>query len=149
MGSGPWTFYNPVKRYLMDGSIDLTNDTFMMSLFTGASNANDVTLTDVSELHDEVADGNGYTIGGALLTSVTWDVGAYPSEMRFDCDDKTWNAVGGDIADVQWAVIWRARAEAPSYLICFCALSEAGQFTVPDGNPLFVGISPEGVFELN
>jgi hypothetical protein len=149
MPTGPWTFYNSAKKHLMDGGFDLDNDTFMISLFTGATNATDKTLTTIDQVTSEVAGANGYTSGGKQLTSVTWGVGAEPSEMRFNCAAAIWNASSGNIANIQIAVIWRADANsAKRYLLAFCKL-EDGQFTVTNGNSFMIDPGPNGIFELN
>jgi hypothetical protein len=149
MGAGPWTIYNSAKRLLGEGAIDLSNDVFAMLLFTNASNASDPTMVVIGELNGEVADANGYAQGGQLMSGIIWDVADTPSELRFTCDALTWNAIGGDIADVQYAVIVRTSGgPSTDYLLCFAALDENGPFTVPDGDPLYVGINIGGIFEL-
>jgi len=149
MGAGPWTVYNSAKRLLGEAAIDLSNDLFAMALFTHESNASDLTMVILSELNGEVANGHGYTQGGQQMSNIIWDVADTPDEMRFTCDALTWNASGGDIVDVQYAVIFRKSGGAPTdYLLCFAALDENGPFTVPNGDPLFVGINVGGIFEL-
>lgn len=149
MPTGPWTFYNSSKRHLMDGGFDLDNDTFMISLFTGASNAQDKTLTTIGQVTSEVTGSHGYVSGGKTLTGVVWGVGAEPSEMRFNCAAASWNATGGDIVNIQIAVIWRADASPASrYVLAFCKLDDA-PFTVTDGNPFVIDPGPNGIFELN
>jgi hypothetical protein len=132
----------------MDGEIILSSDTFVMSLYTSASNANDSTLETIVEVTDEVADGNGYVAGGQQLAGVLWDVGDTPDEMRFSADSVLWTASGGPISDVQYAVLWRSNG-IDDYLVAWCALDNVGPFTVPDGNPLSVAFTNEGIFELN
>lgn len=149
MPTGPWTFYNSAKRHLMDGGFDLDNDTFMISLFTGASNATDKTLTTIGQLTSEVAGANGYVSGGKALTGITWGVGANPTEMRFNCAAAIWNASSGNIANIQFAVIWRADANAAArYVLAFCEL-DSDPFTITNGNSFVIDPGPNGIFELN
>ena len=149
MGAGPWLVYNSARRHLMDGSIDLDNDTFSISLYQNGSNASDITMQVIGDLTSEVANANGYTGGGQTLGNVTWNTGDTPAEMRWDANDIIWQAVGGDIVNVQYAVIWRNKPSAPSYLLFVAALDENGPFTVPSGNPLSVAFNVQGIFELN
>jgi hypothetical protein len=134
----------------MDGVFDLDADTFMISLFTGASNAALLTLTTISQLTSEVAGANGYVTGGKVLTGVTWGVGADQTEMRFNCAAAVWNASSGNIANIQFAVIWRADVgnAAARYLLAYCKLDDA-PFTVTNGNPFTIDPGPHGIFELN
>jgi hypothetical protein len=145
--SGPWIVYNNARRRLMDGTIDLDADAFYMSLYMDASNAPDVTQVVVSELSNEVAQGTGYTTGGQQLANVTWDVGAYSEEMRFNADTARWDAAGGDIVGICYAVIWRHGATPADDLLMLVA--DLGSITATNGNPFVVGPNVGGIFELN
>ena len=145
--AGPWLVYNSFRRHSMDGSIDLDDDTFFISLYTDASNAADMTLQVIGEVTNEVADGNGYTSGGQQLANVTWDVGSYLAEMRFSADSTQWNASGGDIASIRYAVIWRKGATPADDILMLNA--DLGSITAADGNPFVVGPNIGGIFELN
>jgi hypothetical protein len=144
---GPWIVYNNARRRLMDATIDLDADTFYMSLYMDASNAPDVTQVMVSELSDEVAPGTGYTTGGQQLQNVTWDIGAYDAEMRFSADTVRWDAAGGDIVGIRYAVIWRKGATTYDDLLVL--VSDLASITVANGNPITVGPNVGGLFELN
>src|SRR5580765_5458998 len=102
MGAGPWRVYNSARRYLMTGDIDLDDDGFQISLFTGSSSADNLSLQKITDLTGEVLNGNGYTSGGQLMENVTWDVGTDANEMRFSADPSSWNATGGDIVGIQY-----------------------------------------------
>jgi hypothetical protein len=64
--------FNSFREYVADGTIDLDNDTFKLMLLadTYTPNAAHAVPSDVSS--HELANGNGYTTGGATLTNVTW-----------------------------------------------------------------------------
>jgi hypothetical protein len=147
MGAGPWTFYNPYRKHLGDASINLGSDVFMMSLYTSTGNAGDVTLEAIEELTGEVADGFGYVAGGQQLQNVLWQVGSTADEMQFTADTASWQASGGNIVGIRYAVIWRQGVD--NYLICFAMVDENGDMTVPDGNPFVVAPNVGGIFELN
>jgi hypothetical protein len=121
-----------------------------MSLYQNGSNAADLTMQLIGDLTSEVANANGYATGGQTLGNVTWNTGDTPSEMRWDANDMTWQAAGGDIVNVQYAVIWRKLGAVPAnYVLFVAALDENGPFTVPSGNPLSVAFNVQGIFELN
>lgn len=145
MGAGPWLIYYSAKRHLMDGQIDLDSNAFWLSLFASGSNASDLTRVNIIELTNEVAPVHGYTAGGKQLQNVTWDVADSADEMRFTADTVTWQASGGDIASIGYTVL---RAMPSGLLVAVAQLDEGGPFTVPNGNPLEVAFTNEGIFEL-
>jgi hypothetical protein len=149
MAAGIWTFYNLAKRHLMDGLIDLDTDTFKMSLYTSASNAATLTLSVVSAVTGQVAEAFGYSSSGKPLAGVTWQTGASATEFRFDCTATIWAAVGGDIQNVKYAVIWKQSSSTLGRkLLCYSMLSTS-QFNVTSGNSMAVTPSANGIFELN
>ena len=144
---GAWTFYNEFKKYLGNGDAQMDGQ-FRMSLFTSASNAATGTLSTISEVTNEIADGNGYSTSGKALTE-TWGTGASASEFRFDATAVIWTATGGNIANIKFAVIWASGASAGARkLVCYSQLSTS-QFTVTTGNTLTITPSANGIFELN
>src|SRR5262252_5024785 len=114
MAAGPWTFYQTAKKHLCDGSVDLDTDTFMMSLYTSASNAaaSLATVSAAGSLTGEVANGFGYATGGKAIPAVTWAQGASVGEVRFDSTQVVWSATGGDINNIKYAVVWKAGPSA-------------------------------------
>jgi hypothetical protein len=155
MGAGPWTFYNTYRKHIGDASINLGSDIFMMSLYQSSingSNAGDVTMEAIEEITGEVADGFGYVAGGQQLQNVLWEVGSTADEMRFTADTASWQALGGNIVGIRYAVVWRKGAVVgtdPNYLLCFAMVDENGDMTVPDGNPFVIAPNVGGIFELN
>lgn len=144
MAAAAWAFYNKFKEYLADGTLDLDNDIFRMSLHKSTSNASTATLSTYAQLTNEVTNGNGYVTTGKTLSATTWAAGASASEMRFDGTAAIWTASGGDIASVMYAVIY----ESAGKLMSWSKLSSS-IFSVTDGNTLTVTPSANGVFELN
>jgi hypothetical protein len=126
--------------------IDLETDTFKVALYQGTGNVTDLTMENITDLTGEVVAGTGYNLGGQLLNNVIWDVGGTPSEMRFSADPAIWNAVGGDIVGVQYAVVWVVTKQ---YLLFVAALEENHPINIADGNPLLLQFTNEGIFELN
>jgi hypothetical protein len=143
MAASAWTLYNSFKQQMADGTFDLDNDVFYMSLHTSASNAATNTLGTYTSVTGQVTNGNGYVTGGKSLTARTWAAGASAGVRRFDCTANVWSATAGDIASVRYAVIRRSGGQ----LMAVSALS-TGQFTVTGGNTLTVTPSANGIFEL-
>lgn len=81
--------YNSFKEFMADGTIDLDGDTFRAMLLDAAhtENAAHSLLADVSG--DEIA-GDGYTAGGAILASVTWNRSG--AVVTLDAADPAWPA---------------------------------------------------------
>ncbi len=147
MAVGAWTFYNEFKKYLGNGDAQMDGQ-FRIGLYTSASNAATATLSTLSELTNEIADGNGYSTSGKALVE-TWGTGASASEFRFDATAVIWTATGGSIANVKYAVVWASGASAGARkLVCYSQLSTS-QFTVTIGNTLTITPSANGIFELN
>ena len=148
MAAAAWSFYDSFREYLGTANMDLsgTSDGFYMALHTSAAsaNVNTATLTAQSEIGNECANGNGYATGGASVTSITWAAGASAGVFRWDSTAVVWTATGGTIANVKYAVIYRASGDK---LVCFSKLTTS-QFTLADANTLTVTPSSSGIFEL-
>ena len=148
MAVGAWTIYNEFKKYLCSGTVLDMSGQFRIGLYTSASNAATLTLSILSELTNELADGNGYSTSGKALTE-TFGTGASASEFRFDSTAVIWTATGGSLANIKYAVIWASGASAAARkLVCYSQLSTA-QFTVTIGNTLTITPSANGIWELN
>ena len=145
MAAGLWTFYNDGKKHLGDGGIDLDTHAFRMQLHTGSSNAATLTLSDIGQVTNQVANQFGYLSSGKLLTGVTWLPGSLASKMRFTCDPVVWTASGGSISDILYAVISDVTG---GLLVCYSKLSDS-QFSVTSGNALTVSPASNGIFELS
>ena len=147
MAAAAWSFYDSFREYLGTAEMDLTgtSDGFYMALHTSAAsaNVNTATLTAQSEIANEVASGNGYTTGGASVTSRTWAAGASAGVFRWDSTAVVWTATGGTIANIKYAVIYLSGDK----LVCFSKLTTS-QFTLADANTLTITPSASGIFEL-
>lgn len=86
--------YNHTARRFANGSNAL-GDPYRLKLLTAATfDASHETLTATGGT--EVANGNGYTTGGALLSGVTVTT-VTTNDAMFDANDVTWTASGGAI----------------------------------------------------
>jgi hypothetical protein len=87
------SLYDHTAKRFADGS-NAVGDTYKVKLLTAATfSAAHTTLTATGGT--EVASGNGYTTGGATLTSVV--VNQSGNDAAFDAADVTWSASGGPI----------------------------------------------------
>ncbi|HWW46307.1 MAG TPA: hypothetical protein VNZ94_00510 [Xanthobacteraceae bacterium] len=140
-----FTFFHEFKRFMGEAAVDLTNHTFKAMLTNVAPDAlNDVVKADITE----IPAGNGYIAGGMTLTSVTWsETGPDLGVWRFDANDFTWNAVGGDIAPFRYVVFYDDTTATPAKpLIGF--IDYTTSLIVSNGNGFTVDIGIPGIFEL-
>jgi len=147
MAATAWSFYDSFREYLGNGNFDLngTSIGFYMSLHTSAASTkvNTASYSTYSSIGNEVGSGNGYTTGGASVTSRTWAAGASAGVFRFDSTALVWTATGGSISNVKYAVIYQSGGK----LVCFSKLTTS-QFTLAEDNTLTVTPSANGIFEL-
>lgn len=148
MAAGAWKVYGEAVEALVEGGIDLNTDNFRMALVTSSYTPNQNTHDTWSDVSaNEVANGNGYTTGGAAVT-VT---GQANTNLVY-----TW-----DIADVSWAsstitakyaVIVRSAngtsLQASDLLVCYCDLDEGGGSLSTTSGTFQVTISASGVFTV-
>lgn len=147
MAATAYQMYNRAKRKMAAGTINLTAGIPKQALFTSASNASTKTLSILSQVTNQVANGNGYTTGGKTLSGVAWTTGASAGQIKFDSNDPLWTATGGNIANIKFAVVHFSAGAASGHLLCWTRLSTA-QFTVSQGNTLTVRQPSAGLFTL-
>lgn len=88
------SLYNHTAKRFAEGS-NAVGDTYKVKLLTAATfNATHTTLAATGGT--EVANANGYTTGGATLTSVAVTTET-TNDAKFDAADVTWTASGGAI----------------------------------------------------
>ncbi len=149
MPAGKWKLYNSAKEYLADGVFDLDTNSFRCALFLSTSNADTLTNSTLSQLTNQVANGNGYTTGGNLLTSVTWTQTG--GTATFDAADTVWNATGSGIT-ARFAVIYQPGtfATVTDALLAVCLLDTApADVTASAGNTLTIQFNASGIFTLS
>lgn len=152
MAAGKWKVYEDTKKYLADGTLDLDDTTnWKMALFTSSSNCNTLSVGTAvyADLTNEVANGLGYTTGGATLTGISWtETGG---TATFTCSAASWTASGGSIV-ARYAVIYK-NATVNSIvkpLVCVCLLDTTpANITVTDTNTLTITINVSGIFTLS
>lgn len=135
--------YNSFKQKIMDGSIDLDNDTIKVALVTSSYTPDADTHEDFDDVTDEVT-GTGYSAGGETLANVSVTKDTTDDEGVFDADDVTWTS--SEIT-ARGAVIYKDSGDATtSWLIAYIDFGEdktssGGDFTIQWGS--------EGILNLN
>ncbi len=122
--------------------MDLSTDTFKVALLQSSSNGIAATLTPATyaTLTNQVANGNGYTTGGATAGTPTLTGGGAVATITWDTADVAWTASGGPI--VARAAVMYDDSSTNKDLIAYCLLdSTPADVTVPDGVTETVQIS--------
>lgn len=83
--------FNPFRKHIADGTIDLDTDTLKLALVTSSytPNAEHSVWADISA--NEVATGSGYTTGGVSLATPT--VTRSSGVVTLDAADPSWTAL--------------------------------------------------------
>ena len=147
--AGTVLLHNKFKKYIGDGTVDLTGDTFKLALFLSTSNVSDVSIDGYAAATNEHATANGYTIGGIALTSVTYNEAA--GTVTFTSDDVVWTASGGSIV-ARYGAIYDNSVVAPvakPILAHFLLDSTPADVTVTDTNTLTYSLTAAGAFQAN
>jgi hypothetical protein len=150
MAAGAWTVYNKAKKKIGNTTINLAATTFRIALFQSAatSPASLSTLSLLSQISNQVAEGNGYSSSGKALTSEVWTAGASDSQYKFDVSDVVWTGTGGSIANIKYAVIFLSAASAGGcHVLCYSQLTST-PFTLASGNTLTIQMNASGVLTL-
>ena len=89
------SLYNHTARRFADGSNSPT-DTYKIKLFTAAAfSASDT--TEAAAGGTEVANGSGYTTGGATLSNISVTT-VSTNDAKFDADDVVWAVTGSNLS---------------------------------------------------
>ena len=144
MAAGKWKLYDSFKLKLGQGLILLNSHTFKVALFSSSSNANDLTHDELADLTNQVANGNGYTTGGATLGTVTWTQST--SLSTFDSADISWIGSGAGFT-CRYAVIYDDTV-AGDPLVAICVM-DSSDVVVAASKELLITIDASGIFGLS
>ena len=130
--------YNNFIDHLGEKLYDMPNDTFKIVLLDDGHtpSAAHVDYDDISG--DELSNGNGYTTGGATLTSVTWT--ASGGTNTFDAADAQWEDAN---FTSRYAVIYNTSVS--DELVCLIDFTENKQAS---GITFKVRFNASGIFKL-
>lgn len=93
-----------------NGTIDMDTDTFKVMLCTSSYSPSKL-HNRRDDITNEVANGNGYTTGGATLASVTFTQDDTNDLAKFDAADVTWAA---STITARYAVVYKSLGGASS-----------------------------------
>lgn len=145
MAAGSFTFYDSFSEAIGDGTIDLDTDTLKVALFTSTYSPSASGDTAYSGLSNEVANGSGYTTGGATLGSVTWSQSGGVATL--DAADSQWTASGGSIT-ARYAVVYSSTASGNDLIGYFLLDNSPADVTATDGNTLTIQWNGSGIITL-
>lgn len=152
MASGKFKVYDLAKKYLADGTFNLSLTTnWKMALFQSTSNCNTLSVGTAvyGDLTNEVANANGYTTGGVALSGITWTNVA--GTITFNVTSPVFTASGGSIT-ARFAVIYENATlnTIVKPLLCVCLLDTTpADVVATSGNTLTIQINASGVFTLS
>lgn len=107
----PYWFGNGLLN-LHKAKLDLSADTFKLSLHTNTFTPNQDTHDYRDDLTNELASGNGYTTGGVALTIASLTYDAATNQVRWDIADPSWTFTASKTW--RWGVISKIRGGAAS-----------------------------------
>lgn len=104
-------FYGGALKNVFDGTRtwDFDTDTIKVSLHSSTYTPNQDTHVTAADLTNELANGNGYTTGGATLASATVTYDNASNEIRFNFTDPSWTSA---TFTARYAVIYKSTGTA-------------------------------------
>lgn len=149
MAAGKWKMYESAKLALANGTIDFDSHTFKINLYLSTSNANTLTaatITQLSDITNQVATANGYTQNSKAVTITTAN-----SSGAITIDETTnpvWTASGGPIT-ARFAVIYDdSHVNDMPIAVCLLDTTPADQ-TATDGNTFTITMNASGILQLS
>lgn len=100
-----------------------------------------------SQIGGEIAQANGYD-GPEILENTDWGWNEDGGFTRFDADDITWTAVGGDIGPITGAVIYNDTITSPSADRLVCYIDFDGEDLITEGSEYKLTFNADGVFSI-
>jgi hypothetical protein len=133
------SLYNHTAARFASGA-NAAGDTYKILLATAATfDATDTTLAGVT--YTEVANGDGYTTGGATLANVAVTT-VTTNDAKFDADDVTWSATGSGIT-AEFAIVYNdTDTDDPPVAFIDFGASE----TATDGTDFLIVWNANGIF---
>lgn len=148
MAAGKWKWYESAKLAWANGEIDFNSHSFKINLYLSTSNANTLTaatITQLSDITNQVATANGYTQNTKAVTITTANSSG---TITFDeTTNPVWTASGGSIT-ARFAVVYDD-THASDMPICVCLLNTTpADETATDGNTFTINMNASGMFTL-
>ena len=142
MAASKWQVYNEAKKYMLNGTLDLDTNTFVMKVVKAASAAlvSNYTRSTFASAGTGVA-WKASSTRHALDTLVV-TAGGTASTMKFDAADEVFTASAA-ITAVQYLVIGISNGKA----LCWSKLSASTN--IGAGSTLTVAFNTSGIFTLS
>jgi hypothetical protein len=135
--------YNSFKKKLLDGSIDLVNDTIKFALVTSAYTPDQDLHTDFDDITNELPTANGYTANGATIANPANTQDNTDNEGVYDGDNVTWT---GASFTARGAVLYKyTGTPSTSSLIMYIDFTED---KTPDAGDFVVDFNVEGILNI-
>jgi len=141
MTATAWTVYDSFMLEKNDGTQDLDDDTFYVTLFTSTYSPSTSGDTTYAGLSNEVAEANGYLTGGV---SVAPSLDQAPGITTFGTANASWLAAGGNIV-CMYAVIYNSTTGG---LVAYTQL-DPSDVTIYDTYSIILDIVASDVFTEN
>jgi hypothetical protein len=147
MAAGNWIVYNAFKKYMSDSTFNLTSTTVNVALHTNTY-APALTDTNFAAATNELSTANGYTAGGAALTSVSFTQTGQTA--TYTSANPSWTASGGSIGPFRIATLHGVGTlnGTTNPLMAYCILDSA-DITVTTGNTFTIQINASGIFTIS
>lgn len=134
--------FNSAKKKIMDGTIDLVNDTLKLMLVTSTYSPNQDTHDFKDDVTNEVS-GTGYTAGGKTLTGKVANQDNTNNRSELDADDVTWS---GATLTARGAVLYKdTGVAATSPIICYF---DFGSDESANAEDFTVAWNAEGILQI-
>ena len=154
MAAQAWKVYATAKRYIGDGTIDLSG-LFRMCLVRQSATALGMSakctaLSVWASLSAvEITAQGGYAAHGRQISGVVWSTGASANQMKFSYTTSgiVFTASGANLTAIRFAVLRNSTGANAGKLLCYCSLSSA-QFSITSPNTLTIIPAATGVFTL-
>jgi hypothetical protein len=104
MAVGAVNVYDNAAKFFMDGTLDLDSSTIKLALFSSSMTVDLTNHDTFSDISGQIADGNGYTTGGATLANKAITV--VTNGFKFSSDDIQWDATGSGIPAWRYGVFY-------------------------------------------
>ena len=136
--------YNQFKLKIMDGTIDMDTNTIKVALCTSGYTPNIDSHTFYSDITStQVANGNGYTTGGAEITTKTITVNTTSDFAVFDGADVTWSS---STITARYAVIYKSTGTSTTDPLI--AYVDFGSDKTSDNGNFVISWSTDGILKL-
>lgn len=87
-----FTLYPSIRKYAHDGTVDFDDNDIYLA-FTTSAYIPSATHKVYSDITNELAAGDGYTLGGSILNNTSVTYSEDPSTGKFDADDHVTAAI--------------------------------------------------------